>query len=539
MNSDNFNEYVADAQYALNNQKIELAKEYYEKAYKQRPENIDVLNKLGNICMMLGEFDKSFAYFEKLVKLEPDNGDNYYNLGNAYFFNTKYKQSMESYVEAISKGCSEDILPRVYYQLALLCSIQGNAKASLINFQKYEDTDPTGLVGVSQDVLTEKIKLYMLEQDYVNAEKTAKILINATPDVYEYYEVLFNIEIALEKYAEAEKILADSGKYIQLNYSQNLSKIFHLSLLYITMADTDTENSEKYLKKSLEILNDAKEKMKLTLTNSNEISSVLAEVYMKLGDYDSAIQIAKSLIEELPVDKPTNLPNTDGESQEEYSEENAEDEEPEIDEEVQKAIEAVSELYQRVENGEIDNLVDIDYDEDGNEIKVYNESLLDIGSSSQQDGTSETFSEIFDDEKSAILSKEEYTDKVYNVLVTCYAVKEEYNNVLKYVDVLIRSNNKAIATFGVYIKAFSARELAKAGKEQMTVADNLYNRAIAYFKTQMFQDRGNREAVVYRARLYAENGKFILADEMAKLLDDETHKSLTEYILKCREELKV
>ena len=148
MNSDNFNVYVVNAQYALNNQNVELAKEYYEKAYKQRPENIDVLNKLGNICMMLGEFDKSFAYFEKLVKLEPDNGDNYYNLGNAYFFNTKYKQSMESYVEAISKGCSEDILPRVYYQLALLCSIQGNAKASLINFQKYEDTDPTGLVSV-------------------------------------------------------------------------------------------------------------------------------------------------------------------------------------------------------------------------------------------------------------------------------------------------------------------------------------------------------------------------------------------------------
>ena len=54
----------------------------------------------------------------------------------------------------------------------------------------------------------------------------------------------------------------------------------------------------------------------------------------------------------------------------------------------------------------------------------------------------------------------------------------------------------------------------------------------------MMQDSDNREAVIYRARLYAENGKFILADEMAKLLDEETYKSLTEYILKCREELK-
>ncbi len=538
MNSDKFNEYVANAQYAVSSQKVELAKEYYEKAHKLRPDDTEVLNKLGNICLMLGEFGESLEYFEKLVKIESDNGDNYYHLGNACFFNAKYKQSMENYVEAVSKGCSEEILPRVYYQLALLCSMQGNTKASLINFQKYEDTDPTGLVGVSQDVLTEKIKLYMSEQDYVNAEKSAKILINANPEIYEYYEVLFNIEIAMEKYSEAEKTLADSDKYIQLNYSQNLSKIFHLAVLYVTLADTDTENSESYLKKALEILQNAKEKMKLTLTNSNEISSVLAEVYMKLGEYDKAIQIAESLISVLPVDKPTDLPDTEETYHEEYSEDYSEDEEIELDEEIQKAVEAVSELYQKAENGEIENLTDIEYDEDGNEIKVYNKELLDLGNSSEQNENYDTVSEIFDDEKTAILSKAEYTDKVYNVLVTCYAVKEDYKNVLKYVDVLKNSGNKAIAAFGVYIQAFSARELSKQGKERAAIAENLYNRAITYFKSQMMQDSGNREAVIYRARLYAENGKFILADEMAKLLDEETHKSLTEYILKCREELK-
>ena len=106
------------------------------------------------------------------------------------------------------------------------------------------------------------------------------------------------------------------------------------------------------------------------------------------------------------------------------------------------------------------------------------------------------------------------------------------------VDVLKNSSNKAIVAFGVYIQAFSARELSKVGKERTPIADNLYNRAITYFKSQMMQDSGNIESVVYRARLYAENGKFILADEMAKLLDEDTHKSLTEYILKCRKELK-
>jgi len=378
----------------------------------------------------------------------------------------------------------------------------------------------------------------MSEQDYVNAEKSAKILINANPEIYEYYEVLFNIEIAMEKYAEAEKILADSDKYIQLNYSQNLSKIFHLAVLYVTLADTDTENSESYLKKALEILQNAKEKMKLTLTNSNEISSVLAEVYMKLGEYDKAIQIAESLISVLPIDKPTDLPDTEETYQEEYNEDYSEDEEIELDEEIQKAVEAVSELYQKAENGEIENLTDIEYDEDGNEIKVYNKELLDLGNSSKQNENYDTVSEIFDDEKSAILSKAEYTDKVYNVLVTCYAVKEDYKNVLKYVDVLKNSSNKAIVAFGVYIQAFSARELSKVGKERTPIADNLYNRAITYFKSQMMQDSGNIESVVYRARLYAENGKFILADEMAKLLDEDTHKSLTEYILKCRKELK-
>ena len=47
MNSDEFNEYVANAQYAISSQKVELAKEYYEKAHKLRPDDAEVLNKLG------------------------------------------------------------------------------------------------------------------------------------------------------------------------------------------------------------------------------------------------------------------------------------------------------------------------------------------------------------------------------------------------------------------------------------------------------------------------------------------------------------
>ena len=61
-----------------------------------------------------------------------------------------------------------------------------------------------------------------------------------------------------------------------------------------------------------------------------------------------------------------------------------------------------------------------------------------------------------------------------------------------------------------------------------------YAEVNAFFRTAMLNREGTSFAAVFRARMYAEVGKFAKAEEMANLLDTNEKQAVMEYINSCR-----
>ena len=137
MDIEAYKEAIANADVAFANARFENAVAWYDKALKEAPDDGYALSKAGTALVSLNRFDDAFVYFNRAVESDPQNGDHVFNLANAYFFAGDIPKAMENYTAAEMMECSDDVRARIYYQLALMCSIKRDYKAALINYQKY------------------------------------------------------------------------------------------------------------------------------------------------------------------------------------------------------------------------------------------------------------------------------------------------------------------------------------------------------------------------------------------------------------------
>ena len=245
---------MTNGETAFSNEHYDLALEWFQKAIKENPNDTDALTKAGTVCVPLEKFDDAFTYFQKAVEINPENGDFIFNLGNAYFFHGEYGKALELYAEAERKGCSKEAKPRLYFQMALLCSLRQDVKSSLANFKKYEDADPTGMAALNPDAISEKIKLYMMIEDYENAAKCAVQWIAVSPTEMRGYMVYFSILMAQQSYDKAEQVLNDVEKYAELDEDDQLNIQAERVAFLAAKSDVDPEHAEAYLQEAYDLM---------------------------------------------------------------------------------------------------------------------------------------------------------------------------------------------------------------------------------------------------------------------------------------------
>lgn len=73
----------------FNQQKFELAQPYFELELKQTPNNLKVLEYLGDINGNLKEWDKAIFYYTRLKTLRPSESNYHYKYGGALALKTK------------------------------------------------------------------------------------------------------------------------------------------------------------------------------------------------------------------------------------------------------------------------------------------------------------------------------------------------------------------------------------------------------------------------------------------------------------------
>ena len=525
-------EYLANGEAAFSNQQFDVALEWFEKACAAEPENVYALSRTGAACIPLQNFDKAIEYFVSAVRLDPETGDNYFNLANAYFFKEDYVKALENYANAELKGCSDYAKPKLYYQMAVLCRAKDDVKSALINYKKYEEADKSGVAAGDPDVILEKIRLHLMDEDYDSAENCAMQLILLNPGAFNGYAIHFQILLTAKKYDKAEEVLNNACKYADLNAENETVLGFNRVMLYAVRAEFEPENAASHYRSALQVLDELKAQPGISKARQNEIALTTAEIYLKTEQFDQAINCINEILEPPAVSVAT-----------------AEDAAvPDLDQaDIEVMIEkSVEEIDQKLEAGEIDPDIwmqaQVYYDEDGNEVREYPEHAF--PTQKPDSGAVETvlfpLQDAADGEGDSGYSTSEadFHDKVNFILLSCYASKEDYENALDYVGPLKHSENMYYRYFGTYTEAFATKKLADQGKIDTEKAVGKYNEVIAFFRSRMFENPGDKFSVIFRARAYAEIGKFEKASEMATLLTAEEKESVLEYINQYREEYK-
>ena len=511
-------ELLLNAEIAFSNKRFSEALEWYRKVLVETPNDVYVLSRAGAICVSLNLFEDALHFFEKAKDLDSENGDNYFNYANACFFKDDYSTAFSMYVEAEQKGCSDDVTPRLYYQMAMLCSMREDVKSSLAYFKKSEEADKGGMIALNPDLISEKIKLFMLIQDYDNAEKSAAQLVAIQPIVFSNYMVYYSILMAHQKFNIAEKVLQDAEQYAEMTDDDRFALVLQKAALLMAIGE---ENGAEYYESIIDLLEGYYNSSDLSSDQRYEISIALAEVYLKAELYDKAISCLSQTL--LPKESLKYLNVNDASESYELSLE-----------EIDMMIEADMELIrEKIDSGELDSelgmYAEIEYDEEGNERHTYPSSVFEsissasVGNASGETSNGESTSTI--EEPSSDIK-----EKIYFTLLTAFLGKEDFAGALEFANILKHSENRYYTYYGIYTSTLI--ELKINGRS--SDVERKYAETIAFFRNKTFENPNDVLASVFRARLYAEQGKFEKAKEIATLLSEDDRNSILNYIEQCQ-----
>jgi tetratricopeptide (TPR) repeat protein len=505
-------ELLTNAEIAFANKQYDTALSWYQKVLEVTPDNIYALSRAGAICVPLGKFEEALLYFGRAMKLAPDNGDNAFNYGNACFFQKDYVKAFDLYVQAEKTGCSDDVKPRLYYQLALLCSMRQDIKSALVYFRKCEESDKTGAISLNPDLISEKLKLYMILKDYPNAETCAAQLVAINPTDFRNYMVYFSLLMAHKRYPEAEKLLGDAQKYATLTDENRFSLLMQTAALQNVKGDH---------KEAIRILEERKKAGGLTGDQLSQLLLALSEAHSKNGDQDKAIRLLQGMLGGAAYRQPAAAPAGRTVPAHDLTPE-------ELEEMIRQDMDSIQE---KIDSGEIDADMGLyaiaDYDEEGNLVHYYD--VRAFGSAAPAAGAKAE--PVRPAAQSTYQLPTKLRETVVFTLLTCHLAKDEFAPAQKLANALLHSDNRYYHYFARYTAALTERKLTG----NSDAANRKYAEAIAFFRNKTFSDATDTLASLFRARLYAEQGKYEKAGEIANLLSDTDRQAILDYISRCKQ----
>ncbi len=533
MDIEAYKEAVANADMAFANGKYENAVSWYDKALKEAPDDEYCLSKAGTSLVSLSKFDKAFGYFQRAVDADPNNGDNVFNMANAYFFAGDIPKAMENYTAAQLLECSDDVKARIYYQLAMMCSIKRDYQSALINYQKYEDADKTGQAALDTDLISERVNIYIQIEDFDNALKYTLKWLDLAPSELRAYIVYFNLLTATEQYEKALKVLDDAEKFAVKDENDKYAVDVSRANLYINAAGSPLDKNGDFNEKAYEMMNELILGEVGDQESKNQLVLGLGELCISMGKVDEAIELMQMLTSKTDADDDISVSSQAPDA--------AKVDPAEIDAMMSEDIARMDAMVSSGEvSDELGDNVPVNYDENGVPVRDYPDGIF---------GTDENGYQLPDfkgidmeaaikqDEEEERAEKAEFEAEVNYTLLTCYAFKDDYENTLKYARIVKNTpNNTYYAYFGRYSEAYAMMQLAKQGKGiTMEEAERKYAEEIAFFRSEMLKmNMDSAYALLFRSRMYAEQGKYAKAEELADLMSDQDKAAVLEYIRECR-----
>jgi tetratricopeptide (TPR) repeat protein len=81
---------------------LESAKKYYERAVKLNPKYAEAINNLGTVHYAFKSYRRATNYYKKALTIQPRSASIYSNLGTAWFARRNYKEATRCYEQALA-----------------------------------------------------------------------------------------------------------------------------------------------------------------------------------------------------------------------------------------------------------------------------------------------------------------------------------------------------------------------------------------------------------------------------------------------------
>ena len=480
------NHLLQDAELAVTNERYETALELLEQVLGLAPENLQALSRAGAISVALEKFDKAYAYFEKALQIDPNDGSNHFNMGNACFFRGEHARAFAYFTEADRIGCPDDVQMQLWYQMMILCSIRQDFNAALIYMQRVEDQDQSGQISLTPEFIKEKLKLHTMMQDLDGALKYAAQMAAVAPSDYNNYAVLCTLQMAREQYGAAELTLDRAERYAVMSQADEVALAGQRAALFATVADKDPDNAEEYYAMAIETLEPILDREDLEVQMCRDVIVTLCDVYHKAGMYEQCIDRVEMLLHTVGDDLPT--------AEEAAAFEDLEDRVYEIDE--------------RILNAQL------------HEARI----AMARGTVAQVSVEKEAPAAAEDD--SPELLDAATREKLLFLLLSSQLALDRFTDAHETALQLKDSENPYYDYYGRYVETMTSRYL---GLDREALARK-YAETIAFFRSKIVQNHTDALAAIFRARLYAEQGKYEKARQIARMLVEEDQRAICAYI---------
>lgn len=525
-----YSEALSAAEMAFSNREFETALEYYQKALQEKADDIYTLSRAGCTCIALEKNSEAFTYFNRAVEIDPRNGDNYYNLGNAYFFAGEYDKCLDYYTKAEMYGCSNEVKMKMYYQKALLCGARGDVKAALVFLEKYEKLCASDLKSIDPRLFKERVKMYTLIQDFENAELNAAKLVGIQPEVFDNYVLYYSILIMQKKYGSALQIIEDAESFGASAPEEKYQLYQHKAAVLGELASLSAEqidNPRQYMDMAMQCF-ETLLAMPQTAGSKVEVKLSLANLYMQKNMLAEAIALVKGILppaeivhheaDLTPAGELSDAPESDsffgdGETSEQSS------------------------FFGGTDKPIKKSFFTDDDDEDAPAVKPMKTSFFSAEETVEADDAAEE--PEAEKEQEAAADEElspEVIDRARFILMSCYVADGNFAEAYPLTLILKDNANAQYQYFGKYCEAAAMKQLAGTDPQfTAEAAERKYAEVIAFFRSCMLRNAGDKMAAVLRTRMYAESGSYAKAEELTRLLSADERPALLEYIQKCRE----
>lgn len=125
---------VASADALFSNKKYKEALGPYEKALAIRPNNKEILLKIGNIYKNNKDLTKSAEYYKKAIEQDDKYSDGWFNLGLVYANTNRLNDAIDCFNKVIS---IDNKYTYAYYALGLAYEYEHNNSKAVDNYKKY------------------------------------------------------------------------------------------------------------------------------------------------------------------------------------------------------------------------------------------------------------------------------------------------------------------------------------------------------------------------------------------------------------------